>query len=161
MKTPPMFYPQEDGKLVEIPAEHAKILDLYRDRMPVVWEIQERGPHYLYDLIDVDAEPYGTPRPGALENVALSVARTLKAQRLGEDPAPADFEKLAHAAIRVYVADMADFGAGCVYGEGQAVELREAKSAATRAASRLTKTVEGAVRDAVAETTKAVQAALK
>lgn len=64
MKTPPMFYPQEDGKLVEIPEEHAAILELYRDRMPVVWEIQETGPHYLYDLIDVDEEPYGAPRAG-------------------------------------------------------------------------------------------------
>lgn len=161
MMTPPMFYPQEDGKLVEIPAEHAKILELYRDRMPVVWEIQETGPHYLYALIDVDEEPYGTPQPGALETVALRVARTLKAQRLGKDPAPADLERLAHAAIRAHVADMADFGAGCAYGEGQAVEVREAKSAATRAARKLTKTIEGAVRDALTETTKAVLTALK
>jgi hypothetical protein len=153
-----MFMPQEDGKLVEIPEEHAAVLELYRDRMPVVWEIQETGPHYLYALIDVDEEPYGTPQPGALENAARRVAATLKEQRLGKDPAPADFERLALAAIRAHVADMADFGAGCAYGDGQAAELGEAKAAATRAGRQLTKAVDKAVRDAVAETAKAVKA---
>jgi len=158
VKTPPMFMPQEDGKLAEIPAEHAAILELYRDRMPVVFEVQESGPPMLFALIDVDEEPYGTPRAGVLENAALAVARDLKRRRLGEDLVSVDFGRLAHAAIRAHVADMADFGAGCAYGDGQAVEVREAKAAATRAARQLTKAIEGAVRDAVTETTKKVTA---
>ncbi|MFJ7242382.1 hypothetical protein ACIQWB_35385 [Streptomyces olivaceus] len=154
-----MLYPQEDGKLVEIPEEHAAVLALYRDRMPVVFEVQEFGPPMFYPLIDVDAEPYGTEQPGALENAAARTAAVLKRRRLGEDPPAPDLERLAVAAVRAHVADMADFGAGCAFGEGQAAELREARSAATRAGQSLRKVIERSVRDAVADTTNAVHAA--
>lgn len=60
-----MLYPQEDGKLVEIPEEHAAVLALYRERMPVVFEVQEYGQPMLYPLIDVDAEP-PAPRSRAI-----------------------------------------------------------------------------------------------
>ncbi|MDX3229392.1 hypothetical protein [Streptomyces sp. ME19-01-6] len=146
-----MLYPQEDGKLVEIPDEHAAVLALYRDRMPVVFEVQECGPPMLYPLIDVDEEPYGTPRPGALEYAARRVAAGLKARRLGEDPAAPDFERLALAAIRAYVQDMADFAAAvAAYGDGPAAEHQAAKTEAARAGRKLTKAVERAVRDAQA-----------
>ncbi|MFF9861098.1 hypothetical protein [Streptomyces tendae] len=147
MKTPPMFMPQEDGKLVEIPEEHAAVLELYRERMPVVWEIQETGPHYFYDLIDVDAEPYGTPRPGALESVARRTAAVLKKRRLGEDPPAPDLERLALEAVRAYVTDMADFAAAVAHGESPAAVSRAAQAEARRAGARVAKTVEDAVRD--------------
>lgn len=159
MKTPPMFMPQEDGKLAEIPAEHAAILELYRDRMPVCFEVQESGAPMLFALIDVDEEPYGTPRPGVLENAALSVARDLKRRRLGEEDAPApNLERLAHAAVSAYVADMADFAAAVSYGETPARIRRAVEQDTRRIGRELTKTVDRAVRDAVAET---VTAALK
>ncbi|MEU1908126.1 hypothetical protein [Streptomyces hygroscopicus] len=145
-----MLYPQEDGKLAEIPDEHAAVLALYRDRMPLVFEVQECGPPMLYPLIDVDEEPYGTPRPGALEYAARRVAGTLKAKRLSEDPAAPDFERLAVAAIRAYVQDMADFAAAVAYGDGAAAEHQAAKAEAARAGRKLTKVVERAVRDAQA-----------
>lgn len=148
MKTPPMFYPQEDGKLVEIPEEHAAILELYRDRMPVCYEVQETGQPMLYALIDVDEEPYGTPRPGGLENAALSVARNLKRRRLGEDLVPVDYRVLAHAAIRAHVADMAEFTAACAYDEPQGRRERYAGQEARRIGRQLTKTVEAAVKAA-------------
>ena len=149
--TPPMFMPQEDGKLAEIPAEHAAILELYRDRMPVVFEVQESGAPMLFALIDVDEEPYGTPRAGVLENAALSVARDLKRRRLGEDLVPVDYEKLAHAAIRAHVSDMAEFAASCSYDEPAARRQRYAGQAARRVGAALSKTVERAVREAVPE----------
>ncbi|MFE9065026.1 hypothetical protein [Streptomyces violaceusniger] len=145
-----MLYPQEDGKLVEIPDEHAAVLALYRDRMPVVFEVQECGLPMLYPLIDVDEEPYGTPRPGALENAARSVAGYLKAKRLGNDPAAPDFEWLAVAAIRAYVQDMADFAAAVAHGESPAEVSREARTEAARTGRKLTKAVERAVKDAQA-----------
>lgn len=145
-----MFYPQEDGKLAEIPDEHAAVLALYRDRMPLAFEVQEYGPPMLYPLIDVDEEPYGTPRPGALENAARSVAGYLKGKRLGNDPAAPDFELLALAAIRAYVQDMADFAAAVAYGDGPAAEHQAAKTEAARTGRKLTKAVERAVRDAQA-----------
>lgn len=145
-----MLYPQEDGKLVEIPDEHAAVLALYRDRMPVVFEVQECGPPMLYALIDVDEEPYGTPRPGALEYSARSVAGALKARRLGKDPAAPDFERLALAAIRAYVEDMADFAAAVAHGESPAEVSRAARTEAARAGRKLTKAVERAVKGAQA-----------
>ncbi|MEV7032718.1 hypothetical protein AB0N99_21195 [Streptomyces sp. NPDC093272] len=158
MKTPEMFYPQEDGKLVEIPAEHAAILELYRDRMPVVWEIQETGPHYLYPLIDVDAEPVGTPEPSRLENATRRAADYLKAQRLGKDPIPPDFEQLAAHAIYAHVTRMAEFGAAVAFGDGPAAEERSARAEAAGAGRVLTKTVERAVRETITETRKQVSA---
>jgi len=142
-----MLYPQEDGKLVEIPEEHAKVLALYRDRMPVVFEVQEFGPPMFYPLIDVDEEPCGTPLPGALETAALRVARALKAQRLGNEVA-VDYRVLAHAAIRAHVADMAEFVAACAYDEPQGRRERYAGQEARRVGRELSKTVEGAVKDA-------------
>jgi hypothetical protein len=147
MKTPPMFYPQEDGKLVEIPEEHAAILELYRDRMPVVWEIQETGPHYLYALIDVDEEPYGTPQPGALENASRRVAGYLKAKRLGEDPAVPDFERLAVAAIRAYVEEMGVFAGSLSHGDGPKAVEQSIKTETARAGRKLKTAVDSAVRD--------------
>lgn len=157
MKTPPMFYPQEDGKLVEIPEEHAAVLALYRDRMPVVYEVQETGQPMLYALIDVDEEPYGTPRPGTLETAARSVARALKAQRLGNELTPVDYRVLAHAAIRAHVADIAEFTAACAYDEPTARRQRYAGQEARRIGRQLTKTVEAAV-NAAQPSTKAVKA---
>ena len=158
MKTPPMFYPQEDGKLVEIPEEHAAILELYRDRMPLCYEVQETGQPYLYALIDVDEEPYGSPRPGALETAALRVARDLKRRRVGEDLVPVDYQPLAHAAIRAHVADMAEFAASCSYDEPTARRQRYAAQEARRIGRQLSKTVEQAVSAAVAEPVKPVTA---
>lgn len=157
MKTPPMFYPQEDGKLVEIPEEHAAILELYRDRMPVCYEVQETGQPMLYALIDVDEEPYGTPQPGTLETAALRVARALKAQRLGNDLVPVDYRVLAHAAIRAHVADIAEFTAACAYDEPEARRQRYAGQEARRIGRQLAKTVEASV-NAAQPSTKAVTA---
>lgn len=140
-----MLYPQEDGKLAEIPEEHAAILALYRDRMPVVFEVQEFGPPMFYPLIDVDEEPPGSPLPGALETAALRVARALKARRLGDDAVPVDFRDLAHAAIRAHVADIAEFTAACAYDEPEARREQYAGQEARRIGRRLTKTVEAAV----------------
>jgi hypothetical protein len=146
--TPPMFYPQEDGKLVKIPEEHAKILELYRDRMPVCYEVQETGQPMLYALIDVDEEPYGTPQPGTLETATLRVARDLKARRLGNDTVPVDFRVLAHASIRAHVADIAEFTAACAYDEPQGRRERYAAQEARRIGRQLAKTVEAAVKAA-------------
>lgn len=154
MKTPPMFYPQEDGKLVEIPEEHAAILELYRDRMPVCYEVQETGQPMLYALIDVDEEPYGTPQPGALENAARRVAQNLKARRLGNELVAVDYRALAHAAIRAHVADMAEFTAACTYDEPEDRRRRYAGQEARRIGRQLAKTVEAAV-SAVAGSAKA------
>lgn len=142
-----MYYPQEDGKLAEIPEEHAAILELYRDRMPLVFEVQEWGQPMLYPLIDVDEEPYGTPRPEALEYSARSVAGALKRRRLGEDvPAP-DLERLALAAIQACIADMANFAAAVAHGEPSSVVARAAKTEAARVGRKLTKAVEKVVQD--------------
>jgi hypothetical protein len=144
------MYTRKGDDLVEIPADHEKVLAQYRDSMPVVFEVQECGPPMLYPLIDVDEEPYGTPRPGALEYAARQVAGALKAKRLGNDPGAPDFERLALAAIRAYVQDMADFAAAVAYGDGPAAEHQAAKTEATRAGRKLTKAVDRAVRDAQA-----------
>lgn len=140
-----MLYPQEDGKLVEIPEEHAAVLALYRDRMPVVFEVQEFGPPMFYPLIDVDEEPYGSPQPGTLETAALRVARALKARRLGDDTVPVDFRVLAHASISAHVADIAEFTAACAYDEPEAHRERYAGQEARRIGRQLSKTVETAV----------------
>jgi hypothetical protein len=147
-----MLYPQEDGKLTEIPAEHAAVLALYRDRMPVVFEVQEFGPPMFYPLIDVDAEPYGTPQPDALERAARRTAATLKARRLGEDPPAADLERLALAAVQAYVEDMAGFAAEVAHGESAAAVSRAARTEARRAGRRVAKAVEDAVRDTATAT---------
>lgn len=135
MKTPPMFYPQEDGKLVEIPEEHAAILELYRDRMPLCFEVQETGQPYLYALIDVDEEPYGTPLPGRLETQARRTADYLKGQRLGKDPIPPDYERLAVDAIGAFVEHMGVFAGSLSHGDGPAAveqSIREETAAAGR-----------------------------
>ncbi|MDF2712323.1 MAG: hypothetical protein K0R62_7975 [Nonomuraea muscovyensis] len=147
-----MLYPQEDGKLTEIPAEHAAVLALYRDRMPVVFEVQEFGPPMFYPLIDVDAEPYGTPQPDALENAAARTAAVLKRRRLGEDPPAPDLERLAVAAVRAYVRDMADFGAAIAHGEPETVVSRASRMEAEQAGRRLARAVEDAVRDTATAT---------
>ncbi|MEV4043113.1 hypothetical protein [Streptomyces sp. NPDC049744] len=147
-----MLYPQEDGTLVEIPEAHAAVLALYRDRMPVVFEVQEFGPPMFYPLIDVDAEPYGSPQPGPLENAAARTASVLKRRRLGEDPPAPDLERLAVAAVRAYVTDMADFGAAIAHGESEAAVSRTAKAEAQRAGRRVAKAVEDAVRDTATAT---------
>lgn len=147
MKTPPMFYPQEDGKLTEIPAEHAEILELYRDRMPLVREIQEFGDPMLYDLIDVDPEPWGTPRPGGLELHAARVADYLKAQRHGKDPAKPNFERLAVAAIRAYIEDMGIFAGSLSHDDGARYVERSIKTETARAGRSLHKAVNRAVSD--------------
>ncbi|TGB09789.1 hypothetical protein [Streptomyces sp. MZ04] len=151
MMTPPMFYPQEDGKLTEIPAEHAAILDLYRDRMPLVYEIQEFGDPMMYDLIDVDAEPFDTPEPGELETVAARVARYLKGKRLGKDPVPPDFERLAVAAIRARVEDMGILGGSLAHDEGPLGVERSVKEATAQAGRSLRKAVNRAVSDTAAD----------
>ncbi|MFE7229855.1 hypothetical protein ACFVAF_04105 [Streptomyces sp. NPDC057596] len=157
MKTPPMFYPQEDGQLTAIPEEHATVLELYRDRMPLVHEVQECGPPMLYPLVDVDEEPYGTPRPGALEASALRTARALKRRRLGEDvPAP-DLERLALTAIHAFVTDMADFAAAVAHDDGPKAAQRAAKTEAARTGRKLTNAVERAVSAATADTVKEQQ----
>jgi len=153
-----MLYPQEDGKLAEIPEEHAAVLALYRDRMPVVFEVQECGPPMFYPLIDVDEEPYGSPPPGTLETAALRVARALKAIRLGDDTVPVDFRVLAHAAISAHVADIAEFTAACAYDEPEARRQRYAAQEARRIGRQLSKTVEQAVSAAVAKPVKQVTA---
>lgn len=158
MQTPPMFYPQEDGKLVEIPEEHAAILELYRDRMPLCYEVQETGQPYLYALIDVDEEPYGTPLPSQLETAARRVARELRARRLGDDTVPVDYRALAHAAIRAHVADMAEFVAACSHDEPVARRERYAAQEARRTGRELAKTVESAVAAVVKDPAKVVLA---
>lgn len=142
-----MLYPQEDGKLTEIPEEHAAVLALYRDRMPVVFEVQEFGPPMFYPLIDVDEEPYGTPQPDSLEYAARRTAAVLKARRLGEDPPAPDLERLALAAVRAYVTDMAEFAAAVAHGESEAAVSGAARAEARRAGARVVKAVEEAVRD--------------
>lgn len=151
MMTPPMFFPQEDGKLAEIPPEHAVILDLYRDRMPLVFEVQESGPPMMYALIDVEAEPYGTPQPGQLETAASRVASYLRAQRLGDDPRVPDFERLALAAIRAYVEDLGVFAGSCSHTDGPKAVERSIKEATARAGRKLSKAVDGAVESVAAD----------
>ena len=153
-----MLYPQEDGTLVEIPDEHAAVLALYRDRMPVVFEVQEWGPPMLYPLIDVDAEPYGTPQPGALERAAAGVARDLKRRRVDSEPCTPDYERLAYAAIRACITDMAELAAAVAHEDGPEAVERAAKDEAARMGRHLTKAVERAVRSAVTETLKGVAA---
>lgn len=151
MKTPPMFYPQEDGKLTEIPDEHAEILNLYRDRMPLVFEVVETGPPMMYALIDVDEEPYGTPRPDALETAARRVAGYLKAQRLGADPIKPDFDRLAVAAIRAHVEDAGVFAGSLAHNDGVRAVERAVMGETARVGRKLHKTVDKAVRNATAE----------
>ncbi|MDT0270858.1 hypothetical protein RM844_31775 [Streptomyces sp. DSM 44915] len=47
-----MFYTPEGGETTLIPAEHEKVLALYRDSMPLVWEPQYVGDDMLYPLIE-------------------------------------------------------------------------------------------------------------
>lgn len=145
--TPPMYMPQEDGKLVEIPEEHAKVLELYRDRMPVVLEVQEYGQPALYALIDVDAEPFGAPQLGTLERQALLAAAYLKGKRLGDDPLPPDFERLAVAAIRAYVEDMGVLAGSLSHDDGPRAVERSVKETTAQAGRKLRKAVDTAVRD--------------
>jgi len=145
-----MLYPQEDGKLVEIPEEHARILALYRDRMPVVFEVQEFGPPMFYPLIDVDAEPCGTPLPGTLERQALQAAAYLKGKRLGSDPVPPDFERLAVAAIRAFVEHMGVFAGSLSHDDGPAAVERSIREETAAAGRVLRKAVERAVKDSAA-----------
>lgn len=154
MKTPPMFYPQEDGKLVEIPEEHAAILELYRDRMPVAFEVQEYNQPMLYPLIDVDAEPPCSPLPGTLETAAQRVAQYLRGKRIGEDPVVPDFERLARAAAYAYIADAARFASDFSYDQTPARRQRAVEQDARQAGRNLTKTIERAVRETIAETAK-------
>jgi hypothetical protein len=158
VKTPPMFYPQEDGKLVEIPEEHAKVLELYRDRMPLCFEVQETGQPYLYALIDVDEEPCGSPLPSQLETAALRVARALRARRLGDDMVAVDYRDVAQGAIRAHVADMAEFAAACTYDEPMARRERYATQEARRIGRQLTKVVESAVAAVAKDPAKVVLA---
>ncbi|MFI6468746.1 hypothetical protein ACIBL5_00535 [Streptomyces sp. NPDC050516] len=152
MKTPPMFYPQEDGKLTEIPDEHAKVLDLYRDRMPLVYEPQFTGdPIQLYPLIIEEQEPLGTPEPGQLETAARRVADYLENWRLGKDPVKPDFERLAVAAVRAYVEDMGVFAGSLAHDEGVAAVGKAVSQETARVGRELHRAVDRAVRDATAE----------
>lgn len=67
-------------------------------------------------------------------------------------------ERLAHAAVRAYVADMADFAAAVAHGETSARIRRSVEQETRRVGRALTKTVERAVRDAADETVKAATA---
>ncbi|MFJ8822397.1 hypothetical protein ACIREE_11505 [Streptomyces sp. NPDC102467] len=147
MTTPPMFYPQEDGKLVEIPEEHAKVLELYRDRMPLVFEVMEWGPPGMHPLIDVNEEPPGTPRSGGFEDVARSTARYLKAKRLGKNPAVPDFERLAVSAIRAHVEHAGTFAGSVSHDDGMKAVERAVKGETARAGRSLHKAVDKAVTD--------------
>lgn len=149
-----MFYPQEDGKLVEIPEEHAAVLALYRERMPVVFEVQEYGQPMLYPLIDVDAEPPCSPLPSDLEYAAVTVARDLRRRRIGLDAQMPNFERLAYAALRAYVKDIAEFAAVMSDDETSASSRRAIATDTARVGRNLTKAIERAVRDAVAGTLK-------
>lgn len=151
MKTPPMFYPQEDGKLSEIPDEHAEILNLYRDRMPLVYEVVETGAPQMWALIDVDEEPYGTPQPEALETAARRVAGYLKAKRLGNDPVAPDFARLATAAIRAHVEDAGVFAGSLAHEDGVRAVERAVTGETARIGGKLHKAVDRAVRDSNAE----------
>ncbi|MFF0746589.1 hypothetical protein ACFYVL_39990 [Streptomyces sp. NPDC004111] len=151
MKTPPMFYPQEDGKLTEIPAEHAAVLDLYRDRMPLVHEPQFFGdPIQLYPLVIEEPEPLGTPEPGDLETAARRVCGYLEAKRHGRDPAAPDFERLAVAAVRAYVLDSGVFGGSMAHEDGPRAVERAITRETARAGRRLHKAVDRAVSEETA-----------
>ncbi|MFJ5027779.1 hypothetical protein ACIQB5_06720 [Streptomyces sp. NPDC088560] len=149
-----VLYPQEDGKLVEIPDEHAAVLALYRDRMPLVFEVQEWGPPMLYPLIDVDEEPIGTPRAGALETHARRAADYLKAKRLGGDPIVPDFERLAGAAIRAYVEDMGVLAGSLSHDDGPAAVEQSIKEETARTGRRLRAVVDKAVHETKADLVK-------
>lgn len=146
MMTPPMFYPQEDGKLAEIPDEHAKILDLYRDRMPLVHEPQFSGdPIGLYPLIVEEQEPQGTPEPSALESAARRVADRLECHRRNGETYSVDVERLAVLAMRAHIEHEGVFAGSLSHDDGpQAVE-RSIKAETARAGRKLTKAVETAV----------------
>lgn len=151
MRTPPMFFPQEDGKLVEIPAEHAAVLELYRDRMPLVHEPQYSGDPFLYPLIDVDEEPAGASTPTELEDLAFVTARALQKGRHGQNvPAP-DLERLAVAAIGAYVEDLAVFAGSCSHDDGPKAVSRSIREATARAGRKLSKAVDGAVGSVAAD----------
>lgn len=151
MTTPPMFYPQEDGKLAEIPDEHAKILDLYRDRMPLVFEVVETGPPGMHPLVDVDEEPPGTPLSGPFEDAARRVAGYLKAKRLGENRVAPDFERLALSAIRAYVEQSGVFAGSVSHDDGVKAVERAVMGETARAGRQLHKVVDKAVRNSNAE----------
>lgn len=147
--TAEMYYPQEDGKLAEIPDEHARILALYRDRMPVVFEVQECGPPMLYPLIDEDAG-----MPGHLEERARRTANVLRAERTGTPTTDvADYEKLAVLAVRANLRTHYDFAASWAIHNGTTDETkirRQADKALQRAADDLTTELTAQVRRAVA-----------
>lgn len=101
-----MYYTPWGGEQVVIPEEHEKVLALYRDSMPLVWEVQEYGPPMLYALIDEDEEPLGTPPPSKLEDLARRTANTMRRDRLQQETfTPPNLEALMYAAIRARLAD--------------------------------------------------------
>lgn len=151
MTTPPMFYPQEDGKLAEIPDEHAAILDLYRERMPLVFGVLEWGPPGLHDLILPEQEPLGLPDPSALETAARRVAGYFKAKRLGDNPAKPDFERLAVQAIRAYVEHAGVFAGSLSHDDGVKAVERSVMDETGRAGRQLHQVVDKAVRNSNAE----------
>ncbi|MFB6567357.1 hypothetical protein [Streptomyces noursei] len=152
------MYTVADGALTPIPDDHEKVLAQYRDSMPLVYEPQYCGDPYLYPLIDVDEEPYGTPQPGELERAARQVAHRLKAQRLDQNPQTPDYGRLAGAALRAHIADMADFAAAVANDDGPKAIERAVVEETTRASRKLKRAIEKAVRDAVASFSKEVAA---
>ncbi|MFI7681429.1 hypothetical protein ACIBWG_02020 [Streptomyces griseoaurantiacus] len=150
MKTPPMFYPQEDGKLVEIPAEHAAVLGLYRDRMPLVHEPQYTGDPLLYPLIDVDEDPDGTSEPTELEDLAFVVARTLQRKRRGGAVIPPDLERLSVLAIRAHIEDMGVFAGSCSHSEGPAAVAQGIANETANTGRKLKRVIDRAVRETAA-----------
>ncbi|SOD63659.1 hypothetical protein SAMN06297387_11212 [Streptomyces zhaozhouensis] len=62
-----MFYTPEGGETTLIPAEHEKVLALYRDSMPLVWEPQYVGDDMLYPLIEAEESEERAPSLPELE----------------------------------------------------------------------------------------------
>ncbi|MCX4664713.1 hypothetical protein [Streptomyces uncialis] len=102
--------------LERVPVEHARVLALYRDGMPLVYEPQFSGDEGLYPLVDTDTEPCGTAA-GALEVLARSAAGRLRAARLGGDAAAPDLEGLARASVRGLLDDLYQFAAAVHHGD--------------------------------------------
>lgn len=149
-----MYTRREDGTLHLIPADHEKVLEQYRDSMPMVWEPQSCGDSFpLYPLIDVDAEPDDAEEPTQLERLAKRMAGRLQLLRLGKPGAGPEYKALATEAAREYLADLYSLAMYVHFDErGSREAFRDASEKDLMAAAqKLSRTVAKIAREIIAD----------
>jgi hypothetical protein len=104
------MYIRKGADLLPVPEDHEKILDQYRDSMPLVWEPQYFGdPYPFYPLIEEPAEDEGAPAASKLEAVLTEAARRLKNRRVeNHGDYYVDYEALMRAVVEAVIREEYD-----------------------------------------------------